>query len=193
MLSEKFLDEIMRKVPPGQVFSIRRVRGMWTSEEAERFEWEIRSLLEKYSMDEMVAGYLYLKNMTMQETVWFREHGDYHYHSFEEVNRNVFSNKERMTSLMIGLSVAEFLWETLLRSHRFFEKVFQKVEGKNYLEIGPGHGKYFCEAYNLGRFQKYVAVDVSPVSIALTEEFVQKHGNNRGGGIRASLPGCHAA
>ena len=179
MLSEQLVDQIMREAPPGQVFSIRRVRSMWTPAEAQRFEREVCSLSEKYSMEEMVEGYLYLTNMTMQEAAWFREHGDYRYHSFEEVNRNVYSNTGRMTSLMIGLSVAEFLWETLLRSHRFYESVIQEAKGENYLEIGPGHGKYFCEAYNLGQFKKYVAVDVSPASIALTEEFLQKNRNTR--------------
>lgn len=181
MLSEQLLDQIMRKAPPGQVLSIRRVRNMWTAEEAERFEQEVSSLAEQHSMDEIVEGYLYLTTMTMQETAWFREHGDYRYHSFEEVNKNVYSNAEKMTSLMIGLSVGEFLWETLLRSHRFYEQVIREVNGENYLEIGPGHGKYFCEAYNLGRFKKYVAVDVSPASIALTAEFMERHKNGRGG------------
>lgn len=181
MLSEQLVEQIMRKAPAGQVFSIRRVRKMLTQEEAERFEREVRSLSEKYSMEEMVEGYLYLTNMTMEENRWFREHGDYRYHSFDEVNRKVYSNTEKMTSLMIGLSIAEFLWETLLRSHRFYEKVIREAEGENYLEIGPGHGKYFCEAYNLGRFKKYVGVDVSPASIALTEEYMESEKIDRGG------------
>lgn len=75
---------------------------------------------------------------------------------------------------MLGLSLAEYLWETTLRIHRFFEKEIRNAYGDCYLEIGPGHGKYFGEAYELGQFKRYVGIDVSQTAIAMTESHMKR-------------------
>lgn len=176
MLREQVIKGILHELP-GQTFSFKRLQSLWTPDEAERFERELEYLAEKYTMDEIVDGYVYTTETTMEERKYFQEHGDYRCHSFAEINKLFYSNPEATTRRMIGLCLCEYLWETVLLTHRFFEKAIREAEGENYLEIGPGHGKYFYEAYNLGRFKKYVGVDVSPTSIALTDEFMRKHIN----------------
>lgn len=182
MLRDQIISDILHKLP-GQTFAFKRMQSLWTPEEAERFERELEYLTEKHTVDEIVDGYVYLTETTMEERKYFQAHGDYRCHQFAEVNEHYYSDPELTMKRMLGLAVAEYLWETVLLTHRFFEREIRLAAGEDYLEIGPGHGKYFCEAYNLGRFKKYVAVDVSPASIAITAEFMQGHKNTRGGGI----------
>lgn len=172
MLRDQVIFGILQKLP-GQTFALRRMQSLWTPEAEKQFEEELAFLGGKYSVQKIIDGYVWLTGMTIEESKYFREHGDYRYHSFDEVNRNMYADKEKMTLCMLGLSLTEYLWETGLQIHRFFAKEIRAAEGENYLEIGPGHGKYFSEAYNLGRFKKYVAVDISPTAIAMTEEYMQ--------------------
>lgn len=174
MLVEEVITRILQRLP-GQVFSIKRIEKMWTPEEKDRFERELEYLTEKYSLEKVIDGYVFTTSMTVNETKYFREHGHYRYHSFEEVNKNVYANQEEMTLRMLGLCLAEYFWETVLKVHRFYEKTIKTVSGERYLEIGPGHGKYFLEAYNLGRFKQYVAVDISQTSINMTDEYIKWH------------------
>ena len=174
MLTERLLDGILRKLP-GQTFTIKRVRKMWTQEEEARFERELEYLTEQHPLERIVDGYVFLTETTMEEGRYFQERGGYRYHSFEEVDKRVYADREKMTLCMLGLSVAEYLWETILLIHRFYEKTIRKVCGGSYLEIGPGHGKYFPEAYNLGKFQKYVAVDVSKTAIGMTDAYMKRY------------------
>lgn len=176
MLTEQVMRGILHELP-GQTFAFKRMQRLWTPEEAARFEQELEYLSGKYPVDEVVESYVYYTKNMMDETKYFHEHGDYRYHSFEEVNRLFYSDQEATTKSMIGLCLAEYLWESLLLTHRFFEREIREAEGENYLEIGPGHGKYFCEAYNLGQFKKYTAVDVSPTAISLTAEYMNSCGN----------------
>ena len=180
MLTEQVMKGILHELP-GQTFAFKRMQSLWTPEEAVRFERELEYLTGKYSLQQVIDGYVYLTEATMAERRYFQAHGDYSCHSFAEVDEKYYSVPEVVTRGMLGLCLTEYLWETVLLTHRFFEREIRQAQGENYLEIGPGHGKYFCEAYNLGGFKKYVAVDVSPASIALTAEYMQSHKSNRGG------------
>lgn len=130
------------------------------------------------------TGNVYMTRRALEAAAYFRKHGDYQYHSFAEVDRALYADEESMTLYMLGLSLGEYLWENLLRIHRSFEENIREASGERYLEIGPGHGKYFLEAYRLGRFQRYTAVDVSPTAIQMTREYLQYNGmkNEPGGG-----------
>lgn len=178
-LTEELITGILQKIP-GQTFSIKRIRKMWTPEEEARFERELEYLTEKYSLDKIVEGYIFMTTSNMEESRYFQEHGEYRYHSFAEVDRNIYANEEQMTLYMLGLSLTEYLWETVLRIHRFYEDTIKSIRGNSYLEIGPGHGKYFLEAYNLGNFKEYVAVDVSQTAIDMTKEYMRRYGKQEG-------------
>lgn len=191
MLTEQLISYILHKLP-GQTFSIRRVRGMWTAEEEERFGKELEYLTGRYPLETIGEGYVRFTLSVMEETKYFKAHGDYRSHSFAEVNERVYADEQQTTYYMLGLSVTEYLWETVLRIHRFYENIIRQVQGEKYLEIGPGHGKYFREACELGRFKKYVAVDVSPTAIAMTEEYMQSEKSPGGGYTNLSVrtPRC---
>lgn len=174
VLTEKLIDEILHKLP-GQVFAVKRIIKEWTENERERLEQELQYLTSRYSMEEIANGYFFVTNNFMEEAKYFKEHGDYRYHSFAEVNNYIYADPENMKLYMLGLSVAEFFWSTLLRIHRFYEKIIRNFSGEGYLEIGPGHGKYFLEAYNLQSFQWYDAVDVSETAIEMTRDYVERY------------------
>ena len=182
-LIDELINKILHKIP-GQTFAIKKIRKMWTPEEETRFERELSYLLENYSLDRIADGYIFVTNNYIVESKYFHEHGDYRYHSFEEVNSNLYADSEKMTLYMLGLSLAEFFWETILKIHRFFEKTIRNTSGDSYLEIGPGHGKYFLEAYNLGKFKRYVAVDVSQTAIDMTQAYINRYGKLPGGGYQ---------
>lgn len=174
VLTDQLVDKITHRLP-GQLFSLKRVRKEWTEEEKDRVEQELQYLTNKYSMEEIVEGYVFYTGSVMEETKYFKEHGDYRCHSFAEVDAYIYADKKRMKLYMLGLMVAEFFWLTILRIHRFFAGLIQKVSGENYLEIGPGHGKYFVEAYNQQRFLQYDAVDISETAIAMTQDYIHRY------------------
>lgn len=174
MLMESFINEILHKIP-GQAFSVRRTMREWTDAERKRFSQELEYLTERYSQEEIVRGYLFYTESVMEESRYFKEHGDYRCHSFGEVVDYIYADAERMKLYMLGLAVAEYLWMTVLKIHRFYEELIQNVSGERYLEIGPGHGKYFLEAYHLHRFAQYDAVDVSETAIAMTKDYMERY------------------
>lgn len=184
ILINHLIDEILHRLP-GQAFSVRRTTREWTDEEKNRFAQELEYLTEKYSLEEIVEGYLFYTESVMEESRYFKEHGDYRCHSFEEVDEYIYADAGRMKQYMLGLAVAEFLWMTVLKIHRFYAELIQNVSGERYLEIGPGHGKYFLEAYRLQRFGQYDAVDVSETAIAMTKDYMERYiAENVGGGVK---------
>lgn len=181
MMIEQFMTAILRRLPV-QTFSFKRVKNLWTPEEKARFERELERLTERYTLEQLVDSYVSIVEETLEERKYFNEHGDYRCHSFEEINKKYYSNRgEEMVRGYIALSLLEYLWEHILWTHRFFEKAIDEAYGDRYLEIGPGHGKYFVEALNKGHFKEYTAVDVSPTSIEMTREAVRTQ-NSGGGG-----------
>lgn len=188
-LTEYLVDEILHRLP-GQIFSVRRTIKEWTDEDRQRFEQELQYLTEKYTMEEIIEGYIFYTNSVMEETRYFKEYGDYRCHSFAEVDAYIYADPERMKLYMLGLTVAEFLWMTVLQIHRFYAELIRNVSGKRYLEIGPGHGKYFLEAYNLHLFERYDAVDVSETAIAMTRDYLDRYmaqNSLEGGGTKYHL------
>lgn len=184
ILIEHLINEILHRLP-GQAFSVKRTMREWMDEERKRFAQELEYLAENYSLEEIVDGYLFYTESVMKESRYFKEHGDYRCHSFEEVDEYIYADAGRMKQYMLGLAVAEFLWMTVLKIHRFYAELIQNVSGERYLEIGPGHGKYFLEAYRLQRFGQYDAVDVSETAIAMTKDYMERYiAENVGGGVK---------
>lgn len=106
ILTGQLTDQIMHKLP-GQIFSIKRTVREWTVDEKNRLEQELQYLTARYSMDEIVSGYLFYTNSVMEEMKYFQEHGSYRYSSFAEVGKYLYADPKRMKLYMLGLSVAE--------------------------------------------------------------------------------------
>ncbi len=85
---------------------------MWTAEEEERFERDLEYLTARYQLEQIVEGYVRFTRSVMEETKYFKAHGDYRSHSFAGVNERVYADQEQTTYYMLRLSVTEYLWET---------------------------------------------------------------------------------
>ena len=131
--------------------------------------------LQGESIHSLTEAYLMFCNDTMEETKYFMEHDDYRYHKFSDVASNVYYDEAYMRKYMIGLGLSLFFWPQHRDCVRFFSDAYKKYApvGGAFLQIGPGHGKYFCDAARLGRCTKYTAVDVSETSLSMTQNLLK--------------------
>ena len=142
------------------------------SSEREEFEGMLKFLTQKYSLEYLAGSYLLMIEYAMEEMKYFAANRHYRYSKFEEVENQVYMNDEYMSRYMLGLMISGYLWKHHLIVHRWYKEKIKGFGGDNYLEIGPGHGRYFLECLNLGKFRHYSAIDLSPSSIELASEYI---------------------
>lgn len=131
-----------------------------------QIESDIQTIAEAYNL--IVVD-------TANETRYFLKNGTYRYSSFEETEKLVYSNKEYMSKYMIGLAISGYLWPNHIRIFHWYQEMLQKLSGDHYLEVGPGHGRYLCEAVRRSGFKDYDAIDVSETSVEQTRSFINAH------------------
>ncbi len=143
-------------------------------EQSDKYLYSYLSFLKmkNIDLDYIVDSYLLMVEDIMIEQTRFLKTGRYRYSSIKETYDNVYSNRDYMFKYMIGVALSQFLW----RNHRdmflFFKDCINKLEGENYLEIGPGHGLFFLEAMRKGGFINYYGIDISETSLQITKEFL---------------------
>jgi len=128
------------------------------------------------SLDRQVEAYLLFVHDVLKETKYFAEHDKYRYSSFDEVAHQVYFDTEYMTKYMMGLGLSQYLWEQHRMCLAYFKEIMKKsnLEDKTqYMEIGPGHGSYFCEALRQKKCISYTALDIADTSLNLTRGFVE--------------------
>jgi ubiquinone/menaquinone biosynthesis C-methylase UbiE len=135
-------------------------------------KYENYLISQNLTLDYGVACYLKMIEDMLEERFKFIQTGNYSNHSFEDVERNVYSRPEIMTYHMHGLILAQFLWFDQYERINFFRenlnKHFQK--GKNYLEIGGGHALYAYVAMNeLPESTHFDLVDISESSLSISK------------------------
>lgn len=124
----------------------------------------------KIGLDFGIDCYLHMISDMIEERYKFISTGKYSNTSFEEVEKAVYGNEERMTYRMHGLILAQYLWFEQYERILLFTDNLKKYIHSNekYLEIGGGHGLYINEAVRLipemGRFE---LVDISESSLNL--------------------------
>ena len=108
----------------------------------------------------------------LEERLAFIRKGTYSNTSFEEVEENVYATPEVMSYHMHGLVLAQFLWFDQYERIRFFVDHIPKYfnSGKNYLEIGGGHGLYIYKALQLlPTNTTFDLVDISESSLKIAK------------------------
>lgn len=143
-------------------------------------EAEFENLLCYYekcgvSLHKQAEAYLLCLNDTLNETKYFLENKAqrYRYASFDEVKNKVYLNEQYMKDYMIGLAISSYIWETHIKVRKFFVNFLASLGEKEcYLEIGPGHGEFFARALKFNAFKRYVGIDLSPTSIAMTRDII---------------------
>ncbi len=126
-----------------------------------------------YTMEFLADAYCFVNNMVMSEHRYFLKYGTYRNSTFHEVNAQVYQNEDYMTKYMCGLMISDYVWINHMKQLRYFEDSLDQFAGREYLEIGPGFGQYFIKAIQRERFDKYLAVDISPVSVKRSREYLE--------------------
>lgn len=174
-MTNNLVDDFIKLVSAENVFRSKSLKELDITDEERN---EFNSFLDFYisvlgkSLEEIVECYYFLDKMVMEETYYFVRNGEYRYSKLSEVDKYVYHNPEYMEKYMIGVSVSEFLWNPHLEMIRWFKNSLSKWEG-NYLEIGPGGGQYLIKAINSGRFNEYIACDISETSVELTNRYLE--------------------
>jgi 2-polyprenyl-3-methyl-5-hydroxy-6-metoxy-1,4-benzoquinol methylase len=126
-------------------------------------------------LDYAVKAYLDMCSSMMKCQIEFMKTGTYRTTDHDQAFTEVYSSPERMKSYMIALAISQFLWQTHYRIYEAFEDTISVAANTvgAYLEIGPGHGLYLHKAIQyLPATAAVHAVDISPVSIAITRSII---------------------
>lgn len=169
-------DSLVKYIGDKSVFQKKYLEKTLAEElnETEKQELEniIEFFLKEYTLREMVDAYLLFVDDILEETKYFVENEKYKYSSFAEVNEKVYTNDMYMKKYMLGLQLSGYIWKNHLLIHRWFKDKIRQFSGKDYLEIGPGHGQYFLEAINEQNFEQYTGIDISLSAVKLAIDYI---------------------
>jgi SAM-dependent methyltransferase len=182
MIAENF-NKIVESVIAKSPFQKKKLsqyldgREMTFFEEAELFAVKYSGYLESQGipLDYAVSSYLEMCQNMMKCQIEFMKTGKYTVNEHQDAFDSVYSSEEKMKSYMIGLAISQFLWPTHYEMYHFFSNAINKrrLGISSYLEIGPGHGLYLNKALDyLTKDTIISAVDISPVSIAITKSIM---------------------
>lgn len=133
-------------------------------------------------IDYGINCYLKFTATITYEQIRFFETGEYSSKSFDDVNKNVYSNPEIMEYYMIGLLLTQVLWKQHYNMYSFFVDSFPKYNDNvsSYLEVGGGHGLFISEAINIMNNDNvdYHLIDVSKTSIEISKSFLNNDNIN---------------
>lgn len=128
-------------------------------------------------LDEIARHYRWTCDRLREEELYFHRNGDYRLKTFDEANREVYSNAAYMEKYVDGLLFSQILWVNHAASCAFFLNTApQLLQGHSFLEIGPGHGLMTYLALRDFGLQRAVAWDLSPVSVEQTRAALARLG-----------------
>jgi SAM-dependent methyltransferase len=152
----------------------------WQS--AEQFAEGLLEFLDGKRIEPGFVADAYLKmckDMLTQQ-IAFKRTGAYSCSHSSEAYEQVYSSEEEMSSYMYGLALSQYLWPNHYALFRYFQEACSGIDGvRSYLEIGPGHGLYLLEAMRLFPDAEFSAVDISPVSLRISQELVSHFAHGR--------------
>lgn len=124
------------------------------------------------------ASYRWMCGEINKETYFFKKHGRYRLSTFEEADREVYSNGPFMKKYVEGILASQVLWKNHSSAFLFFRQDFlpRLPEGFRYLEVGPGHGLFLSMAAEDPRCARAVAWDVSEESLRQTRAAIAAMG-----------------
>jgi 2-polyprenyl-3-methyl-5-hydroxy-6-metoxy-1,4-benzoquinol methylase len=128
--------------------------------------------------DRYYKSYRWMCEIFNKEAFYFKKFKKYRIRSFEEAEKEVYSNRAFMTKYMEGLLVSQLLWKNHSSSFLFFKKKFLRSVQSDfrYLEIGPGHGLYIAAAAAQEGCVRAVGWDVSVESLRQTAHALARLG-----------------
>ncbi|WP_281932459.1 class I SAM-dependent methyltransferase [Roseibium album] len=113
-----------------------------------------------------------------EEELFFHRNDRYRLSTFEEADREVYSNSEYMQKYVDGLLFSQILWSNHAASCHFYFKETPRfvAPGGRMLEIGPGHGLMVYLAMREFGLADVTAWDISPVSVEHTRHALSELG-----------------
>ena len=153
--------------------------------EFENFLTEYISYLNKCNMtiEYGIDSYLEMVNDMFKSQIKFMRTGKYPISSASDAMNDIYSNEKKMLSYMIGLALSQYLWSTHYEMFSHLKSAFVKNINyiNKYLEIGPGHGLFLKNAIDiLNEDVQLTAVDISPISLDVSESIIKYFHPNRG-------------
>lgn len=176
---DKIVDKVITKSPfqKKKLQQYLATRDAAFFEEAETFALNYGGYLESQSipLDYAVSAFLEMCENMMKCQIEFMKTGRYTVDEHIKAYDEVYCNETKMKSYMIGLAISQFLWSTHYEMYRSFADGIKRFSKgvRSYLEIGPGHGLFLNKAMEyLQKGTKITAVDISPISIAITKSIM---------------------
>lgn len=172
-LVSSLVDIIIKENAFQEKFLKKSLTELTENEYAEFEEYIFFFISQGDSIESIAKAYLTFVTDTFIELTYFIKSGHYRYSTFDEVAGSVYHNSEYMRKYMIGLGISTYLWPNHRNIYRWFQKnIPQNKQGK-YLEIGPGHGKYYIYSIMNTNFDFYEAVDISASSVEMTRKLAE--------------------
>lgn len=166
------VENIAEQYPVHRKFLTAAVKG-GSEEEISRLGRYLEFCLAKgLTLDYLAECYLTILGDTLEEQLYFRDHGDYRHSTFDEVAASVYHDRDYMDRYMYGLAITNFLWPNHLEMARFMRRTLPRDRPGRYLEIGPGHGFLLLSAIEVGSFDDVLAVDLSAASVEQTRTII---------------------
>ena len=166
------VENIAEQYPVHRAFLNQAISG-GTPEEITRLSQYLEFCLAKdLTLEYLAECYLTILGDTLEEQLYFRDHGSYRHSTFDEVAESVYHDRDYMDRYMYGLAITNFLWPNHVAMARFLRESLPRDRGGRYLEIGPGHGFLLLSAIEVGGFDEVLAVDLSAASVEQTRTIV---------------------
>jgi SAM-dependent methyltransferase len=140
---------------------------------ADTFFGGVRKVCEDYRY--------FCQDMILEAELYFRRHGRYQRSTFEEANRDVYSNPVVMQKYMNGLLLSGVFWHNHAYALKFYRSQFLPMlpQGYTHLEIGPGHGALLHMTLEDPRAGDIYGWDVSPGAIEATRRALELVGSGK--------------
>ena len=166
------VENIADQFPVHRAFLNQAVGGA-TEEEVRQLTGYLEFCLSKgLTLEYLAECYLTILGDTIEEQLYFRDHGTYRHSTFDEVASSVYHDRDYMDRYMYGLAITNFLWPNHVGMARFLRDSLPRNRGGRYLEVGPGHGFLLLSAIEVGGFDELLAVDLSAASVEQTQTIV---------------------
>lgn len=145
----------------------------------------LNALLEYYidegdKIEHLADCYLHFINDLMKEQLYFIRNGHYRYSSSDETNDFFYQNPDVMEYYMKGLAISQYLIDQHISCHEWYcKKIRELGPGEIWLEGGVGHGENFVQAVRYTNYKHYYGIDISPTSVKMTKEMIEKRAPER--------------
>jgi len=147
------------------------------------FADRVAGLVERMTDDlaRVALDYRWMCDRLNEEELHFRRTGQYRLASFDDANREVYSNADYMQRYMNGVLLSHIWWDNHARVMEYYADTFLRTNRESYrhLEVGPGHGLLLYFAASDPRCHSATGWDVSETSIAATRSMLGRLGVTR--------------